>query len=68
MQFITAVFKVFSIEDDDFAERANLRVGRNLNLNFSASDVAWNPIDGMHLFNDYIKVILYLTTSSASIQ
>ena len=40
------MFKVFSIEDDDFVEKINLRVGRNLNLNFSASDVAWNPIDG----------------------
>ena len=44
--FSVAVFKVFSIEEDEFVERCNLRVGKNLNLNFSASDVMWNPIDG----------------------
>ena len=44
--FLFVVFKIFSVEDDQFTERANLRVGKNLNLNFSASDVAWNPIEG----------------------
>ncbi|CAH1788742.1 unnamed protein product, partial [Owenia fusiformis] len=39
------VFKIFSIEDDQFVEKHNLRVGRNINLNFSASNVAWNPVD-----------------------
>jgi len=39
------VFKVFSIADDEFREKANLRVGKNLNLNYSAADVAWNPIE-----------------------
>ncbi|ELT99584.1 hypothetical protein CAPTEDRAFT_201741 [Capitella teleta] len=38
------VFKIFSIEDQEFQEKVNLRVGRNINLNYSASDVAWNPI------------------------
>ncbi len=41
-----SVFKIFGIEDDQFVEKVNLRVGKNLNLNFSASDVAWNPNDG----------------------
>ncbi|XP_069111272.1 GATOR2 complex protein WDR24-like [Argopecten irradians] len=36
------VFKIFSIEDEKFEEKMNLRVGRNVNLNFSASDVTWN--------------------------
>ncbi|XP_014254709.1 GATOR complex protein WDR24 isoform X2 [Cimex lectularius] len=39
------VFKIFSIEEDEFVERSNLRVGKNLNLNFSCNDVAWNSID-----------------------
>ncbi|XP_013392028.1 GATOR complex protein WDR24 [Lingula anatina] len=39
------VFRVFSIEDDAFVERCNLRVGKNLNLNFSAADVTWNPVE-----------------------
>ncbi|KAK2168595.1 hypothetical protein NP493_1217g00028 [Ridgeia piscesae] len=40
------VFKIFDIADGEFVERINLRVGRSLNLNFSAADVTWNPIDG----------------------
>jgi hypothetical protein len=40
------VFKVFSIEEDEFVENCNLRVGKNLNLNFSCNDVAWNTIEG----------------------
>lgn len=32
--------------DDKFEEVCNLRVGKNLNLNFSCNDVAWNLIDG----------------------
>ena len=43
---LVAVFKIFSIEDQEFQEKINLRVGRNINLNFSASDVAWNPMQG----------------------
>ena len=41
-----SVFKIFDIADGEFVERMNLRVGRSLNLNFSAADVTWNPIDG----------------------
>ncbi|XP_064647525.1 GATOR2 complex protein WDR24-like isoform X2 [Lineus longissimus] len=39
------VFKVFSIDDDEFVERHNFRVGKNLNLSYSALDVAWNPVE-----------------------
>ncbi|CAH1396374.1 unnamed protein product [Nezara viridula] len=39
------VFKIFSIEEEEFVEVCNLRVGKNLNLNFSCNDVAWNNID-----------------------
>ncbi|KAK7793188.1 hypothetical protein R5R35_012832 [Gryllus longicercus] len=39
------VFKVYSIEEDEFVESCNLRTGKNLNLNFSCNDVAWNTID-----------------------
>ena len=38
------VFKVYSIEEDEFVERANLRI-KNANLNFSCNDVVWSPID-----------------------
>lgn len=41
-----SVFKIYTIDDDDFTEKFNLRVGRSLNLNFSASDVAWSHIEG----------------------
>jgi len=40
------VFKVFSIGEEEFVENYNLRVGKNLNLNFSCNDVAWNPMEG----------------------
>lgn len=43
--FLT-VFKVFSIGDNEFSEVCNLRVGKNLNLNFSSIDVAWSTIEG----------------------
>ncbi|KAE8744591.1 hypothetical protein FOCC_FOCC008720 [Frankliniella occidentalis] len=39
------VFKVFSIEEEGFSESCNLRVGKNLNLNFSCNDVAWNTLE-----------------------
>ena len=46
--FLIAVFKLIAIEDDRFMEIANLRVGKhkNINLNYSAADVAWNHHDG----------------------
>nr|CAD7456518.1 unnamed protein product [Timema tahoe] len=39
------VFKIFTIGEDEFLESCNLRVGKNLNLNFSSNDVAWNVIE-----------------------
>ncbi|XP_071158267.1 GATOR2 complex protein WDR24-like isoform X1 [Mytilus galloprovincialis] len=39
------VFKIYTVEDDEFTEKFNLRVGRKLNLDFSVSDVAWSHID-----------------------
>ncbi|XP_048478306.1 GATOR complex protein WDR24 [Plutella xylostella] len=39
------VFKVFSIGENEFTEVCNLRVGKNLNLNFSSIDVAWSHIE-----------------------
>ncbi|XP_078610021.1 GATOR2 complex protein WDR24-like [Branchiostoma floridae x Branchiostoma japonicum] len=39
------VFKIYGIEDEEFTERANLRVGRKLSLNFSCADVAWHQLD-----------------------
>lgn len=42
-----SVFKVFSIGEDEFSEVCNLRVGKNLNLNFSSIDVAWSTIEGI---------------------
>ncbi|KAK7109667.1 GATOR2 complex protein WDR24-like isoform X2 [Littorina saxatilis] len=41
------VFKIIEVEDDMFVETSNLRVGKpkNINLNYSAADVAWNHND-----------------------
>ncbi|PVD30506.1 hypothetical protein C0Q70_09773 [Pomacea canaliculata] len=41
------VFKIISIEEDHFSELVNLRVGKvkNINLTYSAADVAWNHND-----------------------
>lgn len=39
------IFKVYAIEEDEFIEICNLRTAKNLNLNFSCNDVAWNTID-----------------------
>lgn len=41
------VFKIIAIEEDRFSEIANLRVSKpkNMNLNYAATDVAWNHID-----------------------
>lgn len=39
------VFKILAVEEDSFVEILNLRVGKNLNLNYSCNDVAWNSLD-----------------------
>ncbi|XP_034247660.1 GATOR complex protein WDR24 [Thrips palmi] len=43
------VFKVFTIEEEEFVESYNLRVGKNQNLNFSCNDVAWNTLEDQTL-------------------
>lgn len=40
-----SVFKIYSIEDDSFQEKCNLRVGKHVNLNYCATDIAWNYTD-----------------------
>ncbi|XP_059809700.1 GATOR complex protein WDR24-like isoform X1 [Hypanus sabinus] len=39
------IFKIYSIEEEQFTEKANLRVGRKPSLNFSCADVAWHQMD-----------------------
>ncbi|GAB6027610.1 hypothetical protein CHUAL_001851 [Chamberlinius hualienensis] len=39
------VFKIFSIDEEELTEKMNLRVGKNMNLNYSCADVVWNPIE-----------------------
>ncbi|XP_052812838.1 GATOR complex protein WDR24-like isoform X1 [Mya arenaria] len=39
------VFKIYNVEDDCFEEKFNLRVGKHVNLNYCALDIAWNNID-----------------------
>ena len=34
--------------EEEFVERDNLRVGKNINLNFSCNDVVWSPVDDVH--------------------
>lgn len=43
---IFPVFKIFSLDENGLAEKANLRAGKHLNLNFSCNDVVWNPVEG----------------------
>lgn len=53
--YFYSVFKIFSIEEEEFVEVCNLRVGKNLNLNFSCNDVAWNNIDGEAIYLHFFK-------------
>ncbi|XP_060562640.1 GATOR complex protein WDR24-like isoform X2 [Ruditapes philippinarum] len=39
------VFKIYSVDDECFEEKYNLRVGKHVNLNYCASDIAWNHTD-----------------------
>ncbi|KAL4222635.1 WD repeat-containing protein 24 [Mactra antiquata] len=39
------VFKIFNVDDEGFEEKHNLRVGKHVNLNYCAADIAWNHID-----------------------
>ncbi|XP_007903057.1 GATOR complex protein WDR24 isoform X2 [Callorhinchus milii] len=39
------IFKIYSVEEEQFVEKANLRVGRKLSLNFSCADVVWHQVE-----------------------
>uniref|UniRef100_UPI00398EAD0D GATOR2 complex protein WDR24-like n=1 Tax=Pristiophorus japonicus TaxID=55135 RepID=UPI00398EAD0D len=39
------IFKIYAVEEEQFSERANLRVGRKPSLNFSCADVAWHQME-----------------------
>lgn len=47
MKSLIAVLRIFNVDDEacTFTEAVNLRVGKNLNLNFSCNDVVWNLVD-----------------------
>lgn len=58
---LVSVFKVFSIDEDEFVETVNLRVGKNLNLNFSCNDVAWSSHEGKsNSIHCILKQVVYL--------
>jgi len=40
------VLKVLKIEEKEFSEVCNLRIREMMNLSYSATDVAWSPLDG----------------------
>lgn len=50
MSYFCAVFKIFSVDDESFEEKQNLRVGKHVNLNYCAADMAWNQTDGTCFF------------------
>jgi len=51
MHVITfAVLKVLRIEDTQFSEVCNLRIREMVNLSYSATDVAWSPLEGLTTF------------------
>lgn len=37
-------------------EKVNLRVGKNINLNYSCADVVWNPVEGFNVL--FIIIII----------
>ena len=60
-----SVFKIFSIEEE-FVERDNLRVGKNINLNFSCNDVVWSPVDDQVSDDDKILFSFFLREKSVN--
>jgi hypothetical protein len=42
-----SVFKILNIDEEtnEFSEVMNMRVGKNLNLNFSCNDVVWSALE-----------------------
>lgn len=39
------IFKIYSVEEEQFVEKLNLRVGRKPSLNFSCADVMWHQME-----------------------
>ncbi|XP_072228931.1 GATOR2 complex protein WDR24 [Leuresthes tenuis] len=39
------IFKIYTIEEEQFVEKLNLRVGRKPSLNFSCADVMWHQME-----------------------
>ncbi|MGH0165373.1 UNVERIFIED_CONTAM: hypothetical protein FKN15_048732 [Acipenser sinensis] len=39
------IFKIYALEEEQFVEKLNLRVGRKPSLNFSCADVMWHQMD-----------------------
>nr|XP_006637123.1 PREDICTED: WD repeat-containing protein 24 [Lepisosteus oculatus]XP_015215489.1 PREDICTED: WD repeat-containing protein 24 [Lepisosteus oculatus]XP_015215490.1 PREDICTED: WD repeat-containing protein 24 [Lepisosteus oculatus] len=39
------IFKIYAVEEEQFVEKLNLRVGRKPSLNFSCADVMWHQMD-----------------------
>ena len=45
-----SVLKVLRIEEKQFTEVCNLRIREMVNLSYSATDVAWSPLEGYLYF------------------
>jgi len=41
-----SVLKVLKIDEAQFTEVCNLRIREMVNLSYSATDVAWSPLEG----------------------
>ena len=52
--FLVIVFKVFSIEEDEFVQKVNLKTGKT-NLNYSTMDVEWNHVEGMKASRGFFR-------------
>ncbi len=39
------IFKIYALEEEQFVEKLNLRVGRKPSLNFSCADVMWHQME-----------------------
>lgn len=39
------IFKIYTLEEEQFVEKLNLRVGRKPSLNFSCADVMWHQME-----------------------
>ena len=65
-EYSVIAFKIFSIDDSTFYEDIDLRGTDTVNLNYSFTDVTWNPKDGkddysFHYLTGSIKFPVMLT-------